>query len=331
MFHLKNIFVQIHFSMFSIERKKENGFDKIILRDNNSATAAAMLPACSAILHSFEVQLNGESFNVIDSYTSQDDFDKNAESKGFMGSKLSPFVCRLRNGIYDFGGKNYKADSFYLQQHAIHGLLYRKAFTVIAENADSNAASVTMKYEYRADDKGYPFNYDCIVTWQLQHENSLTVTTECINKDKVTIPMQDGWHPYFRLGDKMDNLYLQFQSREMVAFDEDLLPTKGLIEYKNFNSMKKIGATSLDNCFTLNKQPGKPACILRNEIKKIQVEILPGDSYPYLQLYIPPHRESFAIENLSGAPDAFNNGMGVVMLEPGKLAKFRTRYKIFLD
>ena len=106
--------------MLSIERKKENGFEKIILKDDDSATTAVILPACGAILHSFEVQLNSEPFNVIDSYTSQDDFDKNAESKGFMGSKLSPFVCRLRNGRYVLAGKNYKVDSFYLQQHAIH-------------------------------------------------------------------------------------------------------------------------------------------------------------------------------------------------------------------
>ncbi|HVZ97312.1 MAG TPA: aldose 1-epimerase [Chitinophagaceae bacterium] len=316
--------------MFLSERKNEDGFEKFILRDTDSKTSATILPGCGAILHSFEVQLYDEPFNVIDSYTSQDDFEKNAESKGFLGSKLSPFVCRLRNGTYRFSEKDYKLYSFYLQKHAIHGLLYRKAFTVIAENADSRSASVTMKYEYRSDDKGYPFSYDCIVTWQLQHGNLLTVTTECINKGKVTIPMQDGWHPYFQLGDKVDGLELEFQSKEMVAFDEDLLPTKKLFEYRQFNSMKKIGDTAFDNCFTLNRHVGKAACILRNAAKKIQVEIWPDNSYPYLQLYIPPHRKSFAIENLSGAPDAFNNGMGVVRLEPGKPVDFKTGYKIAL-
>jgi aldose 1-epimerase len=58
------------------------------------------------------------------------------------------------------------------------------------------------------------------------------------------------------------------------------------------------------------------------------VEIRPESSYPYLQLYTPPHRESIAIENLSAAPDAFNNGMGLINLEPGASATFKTAYTI---
>ena len=53
-------------------------------------------------------------------------------------------------------------------KHALHGELYDKAFEIISETANEFNASVTMKYEYRAEDPGYPFNYDCIVTWQLE-------------------------------------------------------------------------------------------------------------------------------------------------------------------
>ena len=324
-----NTFAQIHF-MFSIEIKKEDGFEKIILKDNNSLTVAAILPECGAILHAFEAEKNNERINVIDSYPSKKEFEEHAESGGFLGSKLSPFVCRLRNGSYHFAGKNYKIDGFYLKQHAIHGILYRKPFLVTAQNINDNLASVTMKYEYGAEDKGYPFYYDCIVTWQLEKQNLLTVVTECINKDTVAIPMQDGWHPYFKLGDQAGELQLQFQSKEILEFDDDLLPTKKLIQYDAFNSLKKIGDTSFDNCFTLNRKAAQPLCVLRNAGKKIQIEITPGISYPYLQIYIPPHRQSIAIENLSGAPDAFNNKMGVLILEPGNSVMFKTTYKIVL-
>jgi len=53
-------------------------------------------------------------------------------------------------------------------------------------------------------------------------------------------------------------------------------------------------------------------------------------SYPYLQIYTPPHRRSIAIENISGVPDAFNNGMGFITLEPDQSAIFKTTYKIKL-
>ena len=39
--------------MFSIDKKEENGFEKIILKDNTANTYAVILPACGAILHAF--------------------------------------------------------------------------------------------------------------------------------------------------------------------------------------------------------------------------------------------------------------------------------------
>ena len=69
-------------------------------------------------------------------------------------------------------------------KHAIHGLLYDRPFTIVDETANAAEASVTMKYEYRAEDPGYPFNYDCIVTCRLEPENKLTVITECVNRDQ---------------------------------------------------------------------------------------------------------------------------------------------------
>jgi aldose 1-epimerase len=69
-------------------------------------------------------------------------------------------------------------------------------------------------------------------------------------------------------------------------------------------------------------------CVLRNPARKVQVEIHPSASYPYLQIFTPEHRKSIAIENLSAAPDAFNNGMGLKVLEPDEAADFSTTFKI---
>lgn len=63
-------------------------------------------------------------------------------------------------------------------------------------------------------------------------------------------------------------------------------------------------------------------------LKKVQLEIRPDKQYPYLQIYTPPHRNSIAIENLSAAPDAFNNKMGLITLQPGENIIFTTTYKI---
>jgi aldose 1-epimerase len=318
--------------MFSVSKLQEDGLEKIILKNNDTNNYAVILPACGAILHSFVAFNEGKPFNVIDSYNSGDDFKKNVEKKGFPGCKLSPFVCRLHKGSYHFAENKYTIEKFYLDKNAIHGILYDKAFSLTSETADDTHASVTMKYEYRSEDKGYPFNYDCIITWRLENDNTLSVATECVNKDAGLIPMQDGWHPYFNLDESVDELQLEFQSKEMVEFNSELLPTKNLIPYVEFNSLKKIGDTLFDNCFTLHLDSCQPLCVLRNPSKKVEIEIYPDKSYPYLQIYIPPHRKNIAIENLSGAPDAFNNKMGLITLEAGQSALFKSAYRIkFLE
>ena len=316
--------------MFSIQKKSEAGFEKIILKNDITGNYASVVPACGAILNEFVVTKDGQPVNVIESYASYEEFKNHLEEKGFRGCKLSPFVCRLNNATYTFGENEYTVKKYVPGKHALHGLLYDRSYTVISQNANESDASITMKYEYRSEDPGYPFSYDCIVTWQLEAENKLTVTTECINQDKGLIPMQDGWHPYFTLGDSIDELQLEFQSKNMVEFNDELVPTGKVVDYTKFSTLEKIGDTFLDNCFTLDTQECQPLCVLRNTEKNIEVQLSPDESYPYLQIYTPPHRKSIAIENLSGTPDAFNNGMGVITLEAGQSALYKTSYKILL-
>ena len=318
--------------MFTIQKKKESGFDKIILQNDETKNYAAIAPACGAVLLEFVVEQNNVLLNVIDGYKSADEFKNQLAERGFKGCKLSPFVCRLNQSRFTFADKEYviEKQKSSPNKHAIHGLIYDKSFEVISETANDKEAAVTMKYEYREDDPGYPFNYDCIVTWRLEKNNKLTVITECVNKDEGLIPIQDGWHPYFTLGDTINNLDLEFQSLKMVEFNTELLPTKKLIDYTRFTTIEKLGDRFLDNCFVLDSQECQPLCVLRNADKKIEIQLLPDESYPYLQVYTPPHRKSIAIENLSGAPDGFNNNIGVTTLESGQSSLFKTSYKIVL-
>ena len=314
--------------MFSVTILGEGDTIKAVLKNTVTSTVAEILPSCGAILHAFTVEHDGRSLNVIDGYANADDFKKNCTAKGFKSCKLSPFVCRLKNGWYPFGQSTYHIHKFYLRENALHGLLYDAAFTVTDRYADETKSSVTMKHEYHAEDLGYPFNYDCLITYELKEENSLTIITEIMNKDEGIIPIADGWHPYFTLGGKIDDLQLEFQGKSMLEFDEQLIPTGKAFPYQEFGVLKKIGDTFFDNCFLLDQTECQPLCVLRDVVQKIQIEIHPDKAYPYLQIYTPDHRNSIAIENLSAAPDAFNNGMGLITLAPGASASFKTTYKI---
>lgn len=313
--------------MFSVAEQKTNEFEQVILQDGTTGARAIILPGCGGILHSFSVIQNAKAINVIESYDSETDFKTNAESKGFRNIKMSPFACRIKNAQYNFANNTYTIKKFLLNGSAIHGLLYNEPFTITNTWANAESAGVTLVHEYKGSDKGYPFLYTCTITYTLAANNKLTLTTSITNKHTGEIPLQDGWHPYFTFGSSINDVLLQFNSNALVEFDEALVPTGSLTPYSTFNNFKKLGDTFFDNCFSL-KNNTVAACILKDEKQQLQIEIWADDNYPYLQIYTPPNRQSIAVENLSAAPDAFNNGMGLIMLKPATTVQFAATYKI---
>ena len=314
--------------MFTISNNQSNGFETVILKDTTSNASAVIIPSCGGILHAFEVFHNNQLLNVIDNYESLSDFTQHVTDKGFKSCKMSPFACRIKDARYQYEGKPYTIEKFLLNGSALHGLLYNVPFKIIHQLADENSATITIEYSYTGTDKGYPFKYDCAVTYQLKTNNELVISTLVTNKDVAAIPMQDGWHPYFTFGGKIDDLLLEFQSKEQIEFDDAMVPTGKLVPFQEFGSLKKIEAQTFDDCFSVNFFECQPLCVLRDTSQKIQLEIRPDKSYPYLQIYTPPHRNSIAIENLSAIPNCFNNGIGLIILPPNEKVEFVTSYTI---
>jgi aldose 1-epimerase len=314
--------------MFSVNKKKGSNFNQVILKDESGGTFVEIIPNCGALLKSFNVKQGNNFLNVIDSYLSEIDFKKNVATNGFKGCKLSPFVCRLKEGIFKIDNMSFKIDKYFLGKHAIHGLLYDVPFDIVEMNASDTNALVVLMHQYDGLSNGFPFAYKCFVAYKLSSDNDLQICTTICNTSESEMPIQDGWHPYFSFNKGIDTLQLQFDAKEIVQFDEELIPTGHLLPYQEFRELKTLGTTEFDNCFKLDFDKGAPVCILKDVEKNIVIKILPDKSYPFLQIYTPPHRQSIAIENLSGAPDGFNNGMGLQIVAPGKSAQFVTTFKI---
>lgn len=315
---------------FTIRHVEQNGLDEVKLTDEKSGTTITLLPGTGATLHEFLVrQKDGTLFNVIDNYRDAAEL-KREMSRSFKGPKLSPFPCRIPDGSYHFGNREYRFQHLFSDGTAIHGLLYDKPFAIAAENIDG-AAMVAMEYIYDNDDPGYPFRYHCLVRYELYPDNELEVTTTVTNADNTVIPIADGWHPYWRLGGSANDWQVTFHSEAMVDFDERLVPTGSLTQYNEFGAPRVLGDTFLDNCFVLKPGLVSAACELFNPANGLRVSFFPDPSYPYLQVYTPATRDSIAVENLSGAPDCFNNKMGLLLLEPGHSQIFTVRYKVTVE
>jgi aldose 1-epimerase len=312
---------------FSISSVTENDLAKVTLTDPASRTQVVILPAYGAMLHAFIVETRTGEHNIISNYSSAAEIKKEL-STSFKSSKLSPFACRIPDGKYMYDGQEFELENKFMDGTAIHGLLYNKAFKKVDAFFDEQKASAAFKYNYKEEDNGYPFNYSCEIRYTLLPQNTLQVQTTILNLDDLPIPITDGWHPYFTLGGKVNEWLLYFGSDTMVEFDEKLVPTGRLLPYHVFNEARPVEDTELDNCFLLNGNDGRAACTLRNSSNGLQLNLFPDNSYPYLQIYIPPDRASIAIENLSAAPNAFNNNMGLLMLQPRHTHTFTVHYQV---
>jgi aldose 1-epimerase len=312
---------------FAISHRIENHLPLVVLSDRASGVEITVLPSFGALLHSFVLQTSRGPFNIIDNYKNLDEV-KYSLKASHKSSKLSPFVCRIKNGRYRFGGRDFEFQKKFQDGSAIHGLLAGEPFEVNEESCSETSASVTLQFHYRAEDEAYPFYYRCTVKYELRSGAILRVETGVLNMSKEPIPMADGWHPYFNLGGKTNDWELFFSAKQMLELDDQLIPTGKLIPNTFFQKPEKIGEIFLDNCFLLDAGYPHAACVLRNPVTGLHLEILPVQGYPYLQIYTPPHRNSIAIENLSGAPDCFNNGMGLEILQPGESQHFIVEYRV---
>jgi aldose 1-epimerase len=306
---------------FSIDIQPISSFKQIRITDLSTKSYIDIISK-GAILNSW--MQTSENWDIV----SGNDFTygwNQFESNGFKGGKMNPFACRLKNGQYTHLNQPYKIAHFYLGEHALHGILYDAEYDIVRSEILANKASVILTHTYKGTDKGFPFKYTIQVEWAFHKDNKITVQTSIVNDSQVPIPMMDGWHPYFKLGESIDQCSLQFENKGLLEYDTGLVPTGHILADAVFNEGCKISNTKLDNGYILNDK--NPSCTLQND--KYRLIIIPDNAYPYLQLYTPDDRKSIAIENLSAAPDCFNNKMGLHIMQPQSSWNLETSYQLF--
>lgn len=300
-------------------------FDFKILRiTDNESNVSIDIATKGGLLNSWLQADEQSKFDIIDGNDLSNGWE-NFESNGFKSAKMNPFCCRLNHGIYQFNGQEHKIEKFYLNHHAIHGIVYDALFEISKTEINNQCASVWLSYQYQKKDKGFPFEYHIELKWTLWKNNKIVIETIITNNEKLAIPMIDGWHPYFKLGENIDECKIQFKNNGLMEYDKDLIPTQAILPNQEFENGKDLKDVFLDNGYMLD--PDHPICVLEN--KKYKVVISPDHNYTYLQIYTPPHRKSIAIENLTGAPDSFNNKMGLHIMQPHEIWSLTTQYQFY--
>ncbi len=311
---------------FNITPERDEDLDLLQITDLSTGIQVRILPESGALLHEFSIPLGNRRIQVINSYKNLAELKEYAAS--YKSAKLSPFVCRISEGKYEFENIRYEFQSKFNDGSAIHGVLADKPFTVLEKSSREDEAFILLEHYYQKGDPAYPFEYLINVKYTLKTGGRLYLDTTVKNLSSQRIPMADGWHPYFSLEGEVNDWLLSFHSREKLAFSEKLIPLGHTVEAPDFYFPRRIGEEFFDNCFLLEPDSGVPAATLANPANGLHLSFYPDRNYPFLQIYTPPDRQSIAIENLSSAPDAFNNKLGLIILEPGDSQSFSVLYQL---
>ncbi len=258
-----------------------------------------------------------------------DTFGLDEPGGAYRGKVLMPWPNRLRGGRYSFGGREYAtALTEPERDNAMHGLVTWVNWRV----AERTANRVALAYRLHAQ-PGYPFVLDLGAEYALT-DGGLEVTLSAANVGATPAPFGTGLHPYLALaGQSADDAELRVPARSRLSVDDRAIPTGKALpvegtEY-DFRTMRKIGATSVDTTFTDVERDAdglaRVALAFATDGGRRELTVWMDGAYSYIQAYTGDEdpdpqrrRRSIAAEPMTCAPDAFNSGAGLLVLEPGQ-------------
>lgn len=311
--------------MYTLERATLGKLEQITIRDEETGAYFSVLPSLGATLNHLALTNDKELVELLAGYENEAEWLKN---EWYRGVKLSPFVNRITRGKYDWEGKSYTLPiNMPSEGHAIHGLVYEKAFQEAYIGMEEEYGMIGLTYIYDGAIEGYPFAYKLNLYYQLSN-NNFSCMTKVQNLGTSTMPYSDGWHPYFKLGGTVDNWVLQLPAVMTVDLQDNKIPTGNLIWEGKTPYINVLKDMELDQGFRFLLKERIWQTKLYNPVQQQQLIVWQDKSYPYVQIYTAPDRQSIAIEPCTSCADAFNNGKGLLEIPAG--GRFMGRYGVSL-
>lgn len=245
------------------------------------------------------------------------------------GQPLIPWPNRLAGGRYKFSGESHQAALDEPEAgNAIHGLTRWRSWDASTEGTDRAVLSHRLR-----PSPGYPYDLDLTLIYSLD-ALGLTVTTTARNEGSGPCPFAVGFHPYLSAGPgRVDDVVLRSPAGRRYLADDSGIPTAtGAIAGTawDFRAGRAIGDLQLDTGFTdLERDAaGRAAVHLTLPGGRAGVTVWMDRSFTHLMLFtgdslgdVERRRRGLAVEPMTAAPNAFNSGDGLLVLEPGQVVQ----------
>ncbi|HEV7206092.1 MAG TPA: aldose 1-epimerase family protein [Jatrophihabitans sp.] len=235
------------------------------------------------------------------------------------GATLVPWPNRIRGGRYTFEGKGQQlALTEPAAGNAIHGLGRWARWSLVQHLGER----VTLGLDV-VPQNGYPFPVRVETTYAVDATHGLMVTIGARNLGSRRAPFGAGSHPYLSTrGHAIDDVTLTVPARETLVVDDKQVPigSRTLTGKDDFRRGRRLHATRLDHGFTgLDTPGGRGVAEIRTKSGGAQLWF--DETFGFLQVFtvdaLTEGQPGIAVEPMTCAPDAFNSGAGLIVLEPG--------------
>jgi len=305
--------------MFQITEKKQSNalLNQCVISHSEIDFEAIIYPNLGATLQ----QLKFGKTSLIDGISPNDEGVK-GYGGAYNSSFLFPFPNRISKGNYTFEDKNFQLDcNENGRENAIHGCIDHADFKLQSQQCTSNYAEIVFNYNHRTKVAGFPFKFDCLVSYRFSKAN-VVISLIVNNTDSASFPYGFGWHPYF-LVNNFNQSILSFDGDSQIDCDKEMIPV-GRSKH-GLASEFKLENHQFDTGFV--QQTSNSAF----ETEAYKVALSTSDNLDaFLQVYTPPHHKSIAIEPMTCIADSFNNKTGLRVLKPDETVTWDINMDIFI-
>jgi len=234
---------------------------------------------------------------------------------------LVPYSNRIANARLSFAGREYAlARNFGDHPHAIHGVGWQRAWSVVDETPDRATLALTHRADTDEERAAWPWPFDATHAMHLHGDGqatTLTATLTIESRADEPFPFGLGWHPFFP---RTPATTLAFDAAHVWRNEATCLPVER-IDVPDAWSFATARTTDvvLDQVYSgwsgtaMLEQPGNGQ----------HVTLRADRASSRLVVYIPEGRDFLAVEPVTHDTDAFNrraNGAtdtGTRLLPPG--------------
>lgn len=269
------------------------------------------------------IGLSVDRFNLI---------EPNTRDGLYAGKILAPWPNRIRDGMYSFNKNDYQLPmNEVAKNNSLHGLVANSLWEITFQNQ----SKVILEHLLNQP-AVYPGKLQLQVIYEII-ESGIEITVLSENIGDISAPYGVSIHTYLIAGETVKNneLFLQIPADQFLEVDaERLLPiTLQPVAGTDFNFIhsKKISDLFIDHAFKYSSKYPRSISLLNAEGKG--AEMIFDDQSKWIQIHTADRdlqadsRMAVAIEPMTCPPDAFNSGIDLIVLEPGKKHEYKLKIK----